>query len=328
MIKIQKRYNETENETAPVPYDWDSEATISNRIALYIARVCIGFDRGDYLCEYLQRVISFLKLDTGKRNSWGYHLNRLSNFFLCGITENEKAPFSVIKSNGNKKLPFFAFSSLPIVDCPGAGACKNFCYSFKAWRYPAAYCRQLQNSYLIRYGFEYIEEAFWNLPKNAKFRLYVDGDFDSVETLRNWMNLIKTRPDIRVYGYSKSWQLFLELDETRFKWPSNYLLNLSSGSKYNEKSGIARAVRKLPIVREKFIAVKVSRKWIESRAYQDKTREGSARYRLEVAQNAKKEYGARVFACPGNCGNCLPNGDHACGSDKMRGIPIAIGIHG
>jgi hypothetical protein len=328
MISLNKRYKESKNKKNPVPYDCDSNATISNRIALYIARVCIGFDRGDYLCEYLQRVISFLKLDTGKRNSWGYHLDRLSNFFLCGIEGKDKAPFSVIKANGNKKLPFFAFSSLPIIDCPGAGACKRFCYSFKAWRYPAAYCRQLQNSYLIRYAFGYIEEAFKALPQNAKFRLYVDGDFDSLQTLRQWMDLIKTRPDVRVYGYSKSWQLFLELHASGYQWPSNYLLNLSSGSKYNEKSGIARAVKELPIVREKFIAVKVSSNWIESRAYQDKTREGSARYRLEVAQNAKKEYGARVFACPGNCGNCLPNGEHACGSDKMRGIPIAIGIHG
>ena len=328
MITFNNRYNESEDQNNPVPYDWDSSAIISNRIALYIANLCVNLQHGEYLYEYLQDVISFLKLDREKKNSWGYHLNRLSEFLCSGFFYKEKAPFSVIKANGNKKLPFFAFSSLPIVDCPGAGACKTFCYSFKAWRYPAAFCRQLQNSYLIRYAFEYIQEAFQALPQNAKFRLYVDGDFDSLQTLRQWMDLIKTRPDVRVYGYSKSWKLFLELQASGYEWPSNYLLNLSSGSKYNEKSGIARSVKRLPIVREKFIAVKVSRSWIESRAYQDKTREGSARYRLEVAQNAKKEYGARVFACPGNCGNCLPNGEHACGSEKMRGIPIAIGIHG
>jgi len=311
-----------------IPFDSNSQSTMSNKVALHVAQMCIALGLGNCICEYLQKVIAFLKLDTGKKNSWGYHLERLSRFVLGGIDKNEKAPFAVIKKNGNKKLPFFAFSSLPIIDCPGAGACKTFCYSFKAWRYPAAYCRQLQNSYLIRHNFEYIVKAFKALPQNAKFRLYVDGDFDSLHTLRAWMDLIKTRSDVRVYGYSKSWKLFVELNASGYQWPSNYLLNLSSGSKYNHKSGIARAVKQLPIVREKFIAIKVSRNWIETRAYQDKTREGSASYRLEVAQNAKKEYGERVFACPGNCGNCLPNGDHACGSDKMRGIPIAIGIHG
>ena len=64
---------------------------------------------------------------------------------------------------GNMKLPFYAFSSLPGFDCPGAGAClygdneytpenfgKGWCYSFTGWLYPAAFFRQLQNSLLLR----------------------------------------------------------------------------------------------------------------------------------------------------------------------------------
>jgi hypothetical protein len=34
-----------------------------------------------------------------------------------------------------------------------------------------------------------------------------------------------------------------------------------------------------------------------------------------------------VFVCAGKCGDCLPDGTHACGSDRFRGVTIAIGVH-
>lgn len=80
-----------------------------------------------------------------------------------------------IAAKGNVKLPFVAYSHLPMVSCPGAGRCavyeeeeyeavrmvkdpetgqvvehrskakhpyhRGFCYSFKAWRYPDAFAR-------------------------------------------------------------------------------------------------------------------------------------------------------------------------------------------
>lgn len=74
----------------------------------------------------------------------------------------EKTPlgvrFGVLKADGNSKLPFIAYSELPMATCPGAGACGvqmkdaqtgavvGWCYSFKAWRYPDAFARQFLNS--------------------------------------------------------------------------------------------------------------------------------------------------------------------------------------
>ena len=50
--------------------------------------------------------------------------------------------------------------------------------------------------------------------------------------------------------------------------------------------------------------------------------------------NRSKEYNravreavnGRSFVCPGLCGSCTPNG-HACGSDRFKGVTIAIATH-
>lgn len=70
--------------------------------------------------------------------------------------------WGVVAKSGNKKLPFAAYSELPMATCPGAGDCgvplaweaatrarkrgKAWCYSFKAFRYPAAFARQFLNT--------------------------------------------------------------------------------------------------------------------------------------------------------------------------------------
>jgi hypothetical protein len=258
-----------------------------------------------------------------KRGTWQYYAARL----LASIENDFKGnlAFSVFVKNGNKKLPFYAFSSLALADCPGKGKCASFCYSLTGWRYPAAFFRQLQNSLLMRHSLQTIVERFRAIPEGKTLRLFVDGDFKDVETLRFWMDQCKLRPDLQVYGYSKSWKEFLQLDATGYEWPKNYLTNASSGSKY-ENTGIANAFLALPIVRGDFKAVQVDKKWIQSRAYQDKTNEGSKTYRAEVLGKLKKMT-KKAFACPGSCGNCLPNGKHACGSTAFAGVAIGIGIH-
>jgi hypothetical protein len=79
-----------------------------------------------------------------KRGTWACFAQKLLKWVDNGMTGIP--PFSVIRVDGNKKLPFFAFSSLAIADCPGKGECKRYCYSLKAWRFPNAFFRQLQNS--------------------------------------------------------------------------------------------------------------------------------------------------------------------------------------
>jgi hypothetical protein len=235
-----------------------------------------------------------------------------------------------IFAKGNGKLPFFAFSSLAGLDCPQAGACLygangdllgGFCYSFKSWRYPPAFFRQLVNSIRLRTkkGRDEIVAAWMELPRGATVRLYVDGDFASPDILAFWMRLCQARPDLRVYGYSKSWRLLLSYDDaTGGSWPSNYLLNLSSGGSGTEAE--KAAVAALPIARGEFVAVATLRD--HGNAYQSRRNAGFGAYQADV----KTQAGRKVFVCSGKCGDCTPSG-HACGSEKFRGIPIAIGIH-
>ena len=274
--------------------------------------------------DNLKETKSLLKdIIANDSTGWQKYAARLLEYIKNDFNGN--AAFSIIAAKGNKKLPFYAFSSLALADCPGAGSCKSFCYSLKAWRYPAAFFRQLQNSLLLRYKPQVIKNAFYSIPQNKTLRLYVDGDFYSVDILRFWMDLCKARQDLQVYGYSKSWRIFLQLNATGYEWPSNYLTNASSGSIY-AGTGLQNAFLKLPVVRGSFDAVKVEKRFIDERAYQDKTRPLSKEYRAAVSR-ILKDAGGRGFACPGSCGNCLPAGRHACGSKQFTGVKIGIGVH-
>lgn len=228
---------------------------------------------------------------------------------------------AVMACDGNSKLPFVAFSALPgIGACPGAGSCLTWCYSFKAWRYPAAFLRQLQNTILLstESGREYILAALDTAaPASAEtaqaFRLYVDGDFRTAEELRFWMEALKARPWLAAYGYSKSLSEFMALAESGYIFPSNYLLNLSGGHKHGQ--AIADAIKSLPVYRGEFEAVSIGRK-VKS----------SDHGKPETNKALREAYGKKAFTCPGKCGECT-NAQHACGSARFKGVPIIIAVH-
>ena len=251
-----------------------------------------------------------------KRGSWAYHSRKFARFVRTGTPE-----YSMF-TKGNSKLPFWAFSSLPAFTCPGAGECLNFCYSFNAWRYPAALFRQLQNALLIRWQSEHLTNAFKALPYGQTVRLYVDGDLDTNKTLEFWFDLLNTRPDLQAYGYSKSWEIFLAHHFINgLEFPSNYMLNLSSGSKYGP--AVRKQMQKLPITRGEFVALKASHKMPNRETDPAKWH----KWAVELKTTAKAKGYEKAFVCPGKCWACLPNGKHACGSDSFRGVPILIGIH-
>jgi hypothetical protein len=86
-------------------------------------------------------------------------------------------------------------------------------------------------------------------------------------------------------------------------------------------------VLQLDCTRGEFVAVPVARKFIKARSYQDKDKPMSKDYRAAVLEKLKEMGHEKRFACPGNCGNCIARKEHACGSERMRGVTIAIGIH-
>ena len=226
--------------------------------------------------------------------------------FINWLKYGGKLPHAVF-TTGNVKLPFLSFSTLPGVTCPGAGSCLDYCYSFKAWRQPGAFFRQVQNT-LLMHDFKIIEtefikeisrKKFKNLDK-IDFRLYVDGDFSSTTDLKNWMQLLEKNPVINAYGYSKSLNLFLQLHDNGFKFPSNYVLNLSNGGKFDSLRPI---LKNLYFVRGNFTAINGDKKEI------------------------RKQFTSKIFVCPGRCGTCT-NVGHACGNlTTFNNIEIVIPVH-
>jgi hypothetical protein len=234
---------------------------------------------------------------------WQYNFDKLAR-----VIANDGPQYSIFKLDGNFKLPFVAFSSLPGVTCPGAGACLEFCYSYRAWQYPAAVMRQCQNAYLLRFAQDVIADALRTIPGDFDLRLYVDGDFSSTADVSFWMGLLSTLPNIRAYGYSKS---FDQLLAYKGAWPSNYMLNISSG--HNSPDWIVSLVRDLPITRGEFIALSIGKKPAHGSVDTNRA--------LRAAAGDTK-----IFPCPGQCGSCTGAG-HACGLPAMRGRVIAIALH-
>jgi hypothetical protein len=244
------------------------------------------------------------------KTGWQSNFSKLEQVIVSGLPV-----YSVFALNGNSKLPFVSFSSLPGVTCPGAGDCLVFCYSFRAWRYPAAFMRQCQNAFLLRHNQPAIVQALQAANDTFKgeaydVRLYVDGDFSSANDVTFWFDTIKAFPLAKVYGYSKSFEAILAY---RSEYPSNYMLNISGG--HNADPETIEKVKALPITRGEFIAVSIGKKV-----------KGHDHGTPEINKALRASFKIKAFPCPGTCGTCTGKG-HACGMQALKGVPIIIAMH-
>lgn len=254
------------------------------------------------------------------RPAWKTQLRKLVAFL-----EDGKPRFTIFMKKGNSKLPFVAFSTLPGAPfCAGAGECLNFCYSYKAHRYPSAFCRQVQNTVLLQRQQQLLSDTFMALVvrKNRKIvedftlRLFVDGDYKNAQQIVFFMDLLKARPLVKAYGYSKSFEQFLSLHDNGYQFPDNYVLNLSSGHKHN--AAIVEKMKSLNIVRGEFIAV----------SGPEVAKHGNFKKYSRLAREYFAATGdtRKPFICPGKCGSCTKK-EHACGSKRFNDIPVVILTH-
>ena len=280
-----------------------------NRKQCFKAMEYISNNDVDNLIKYLDNEIK-----TGI--AWTYEYKKFRKFLINLNNDNYNYMPYTIFTQGNNKLSYLSFSTLPVINCPGASECLNYCYSLKAFRYPGAFFRQCQNTLLMQNNFNLlgIELNKYNIKGKLKntiidFRLYVDGDFKNDNDLINWMSLLNQCKNINAYGYSKSKHLFLELYKSGFKFPNNYKLNLSNGSKYDF---LDNDLLKLHFVRGKFTAYKFNKKIKIKNLTNDNKKE------LRSAFNNK------VFICPGICDTCTNKG-HFCGSNNN--LEVVIPVH-
>lgn len=253
-----------------------------------------------------------------KNGSWWREFGLVISALKHGQTR-----YHVFMADGNGKLPFVVFSTVPIVTCPGKAECAVWCYSLRSWQYPGAYLRQLQNTLLLRFCPDSVADAFRAIDQGRTVRLYVDGDFESTERVAFWMHLIRARPDLPVYGYSKSWTNMLAYATAGGIWPDNYALNLSTGGAFDSLPAWHGAMSELPITRGDFVSVPIDGTGLP----RGKARYDSPIYHARVREALREKYGKRVASCPGNCGNCGNDGQHWCGDRKLHGLTIGIGIH-
>lgn len=215
-----------------------------------------------------------------------------------GLRDNG-VPYNIFRP-GNTKLPFWCFSVVPIFTCPGRGECEQFCYSLKAWQYPSALARQIQNWLLLRFRRRAVADAFFEIPQGHTIRLYVDGDFASMADLAFWFRLLFARPDIDVdtndtYGYSKSLHLFDQWAAQGLPFPPQYRLNLSDGSRFDGTELFER-VGALPVVRGIFAAVPLAKNYGTNKAKME-----SREYHAAVRQAIIDRFGRRGVSCQIKC---------------------------
>ena len=291
-----------------------NETAVSRTMAMRLARLattCDSLEAYGRELRKLERSLQRRGFPAGN-GTWRYYLRRQAALYLVG-----KIPGEVFKEGGNRKLPFYAWSTLPIVTCPGAGDCVDWCYSLKAWRYPAAFLRQAANTLRLRFARRSIVEAVKALPNGTTVRLYVDGDFDSEATALFWANIMRQRPDVAWYGYSKSLHILAAVGA---RFPSNYALNLSSGSRFSKESEEYKTVAKMPFTRGEFLAVPIRGKHPKGFA-----RYQSRAYHAAVRESARELGLVGAFSCPGECGAC-GSGRAMCNRVEFHN-PIVIGIH-
>lgn len=268
------------------------------------------------IAKKLRSIVRHTKKSAGG-NGWKENFQKILDFLKTG-----NPVFRVFMAGGNKKLPFFAYSTLPIVNCPGRGACEIFCYSLKCWQYPAAYCRQIQNTLVERFFPGILLQESQKIPEKSIVRLYVDGDFPNRLMVERWFSIMQKNPSLDFYGYSKSWD---ELDGHAI-YPKNYKIRLSSGGKIRQVA--AQKMAELPIFNGHFLAVKIEGSDIPKK---NDIKFSLQLYHERVRAAGDELLGRKIFSCPGSCGSCVKTASgensHACADGRFKNIPIAIGIH-
>lgn len=226
----------------------------------------------------------------GDKGTWPRSLGKLRAAAEFALTSRgflaDGKPFGlkwgILAENGNKKLPFMAYSELPLVTCPGAGACAVWCYSLKAWRYPDAFVRQCLNTLAGQFDAHLHNDSKREWPtyvtslvafrsmrirkhKTCFFRLFVDGDFFDKASVVVWHEALKhigpgafgSAFGVEAYGYSKCWHFFVDLAKSGYSFAPNYVVNASSGSKYAANEVLKTQMLNLDVCRGEFKAVDI-----------------------------------------------------------------------
>lgn len=152
------------------------------------------------------------------------------------FTQNSKIRKIKDKRTFNFGIPAYRSQS-GLVTCPYAAACVKGCYA-KAGAYlfsnvAQAFERRLELT--LTPGF--VAEALKQLDKKRveRLRIHDSGDFYSAEYRDKWFEIIRARPSIEFYAYTKARPLFEGIE-----LPRNFTLIHSYGGKYDKQINVER----------------------------------------------------------------------------------------
>jgi hypothetical protein len=133
----------------------------------------------------------------------------------------------------------YNFSLPAISTCPGASACKSFCFAaLEQIRYPSALAYRERMLELAKSGqlVTSISQELDKLVAKAKgkrvaIRIHASGDFYSAGYLLQWATIAQLYPDISFYAYTKSIAIVKHLQTQGWVAPSNLIVIFSLSGK-------------------------------------------------------------------------------------------------
>ena len=112
--------------------------------------------------------------------------------------------------------------------CPNAGACAKGCYAlagaYRFFNVAQAFGRRLALTLTV----EFVDTMLKDIDESRaeRIRIHDSGDFYSEEYLDKWLEIVRARPSLQFYAYTKMVSLF----KRRLKdIPSNFVVIFSFG---------------------------------------------------------------------------------------------------
>ena len=142
------------------------------------------------------------------------------------LVRNSKIKKSA-KRTFNFGIPAY-LSSTGLKTCPNAGACAKGCYALAgAYRFSnvaQAFERRLKATL----SDEFIEQMLADIDKQRaeRIRIHDSGDFYDEAYLDRWLSIIRARPNVEFYAYTKMVSLF---NRRKADLPANFTVIYSFG---------------------------------------------------------------------------------------------------
>lgn len=137
-------------------------------------------------------------------------------------------------SDGNTKLAkdgIWSFNLIPIVHCPMAGACKQYCYATVGQQAFRSGVLRRARAFLATMQTDFVDRMVAEITRAVKkglkaVRVHDSGDFYSVEYMLAWFEIARRLPHVRFYAYTKMVVLARRLASVT---PTNFRLIQSLG---------------------------------------------------------------------------------------------------